>query len=540
MKKICRIAAAVFLVCSCASSPKNTVPPSETESSVLQDMPLDASDAGAADNFMPDEQPPEADNAPLPETPAAEASAELPPQENEPSAAQDFIPIFADDALRSNQSAPIDDRNDSADEKPQTYSIIPVPSADTAGIEERYGTGVTAEKPENHAASPSAEQASAAKPPVRAALPSSDSSADSAPESSSPPQQSAPAPADIRGSRTEDTEDAAPPPDREEDDAEELFGEHFVKKGQIIDVYCSGQGWIFAKKTGDTRAVSYSGKKRDGDDTVFSFSAKEQGTVSLYFSRTDPLSGKKTDYLAEIQVADISSANPGRVAVPFDPEAQVAAAEPAEKKAEEPAAERAASSEQADASDVLSLPEQHASASRDDGTLAQNAPDIASEAAPFAESSALPPAADIASDSGGIQPHQSESETDFSDPLFSSIYAEPDVEIVFPPDDFDADSAPESGISADELLDEAAICYENKEYPQALALLEQFFAKSVRRLDEGWFLRGQIYEAEDKQGNIKRALDAYSLLVSNYQGSALWKKASERIIYLNRFYFNIR
>lgn len=114
------------------------------------------------------------------------------------------------------------------------------------------------------------------------------------------------------------------------------------------------------------------------------------------------------------------------------------------------------------------------------------------------------------------------------------------MEIIFPSEDLDKYPAQPSGFSADELLDEAALCYENKEYSKALSLLEQFFAKSVRRLDEGWFLRGQIYEAENKQGNIKRALDAYTLLVSNYPGSALWKKASERIIYLNRFYFNIR
>lgn len=70
----------------------------------------------------------------------------------------------------------------------------------------------------------------------------------------------------------------------------------------------------------------------------------------------------------------------------------------------------------------------------------------------------------------------------------------------------------------------------------ALASLEKFFSLAVDSLDEGWFLRGQAYEANSPARDIRKALAAYQTLVSAWPESSRWLEADTRIRYLNQFY----
>ena len=97
------------------------------------------------------------------------------------------------------------------------------------------------------------------------------------------------------------------------------------------------------------------------------------------------------------------------------------------------------------------------------------------------------------------------------------------------------------GSSADdELLDKAQKAYNSKKYGECLEYLTEFFNNAVTRLDEGLYLQGQALEAPSDYRNIKAALDTYETLVKQYPKSKKWKSANERVIYLKRFYFNIR
>ena len=69
--------------------------------------------------------------------------------------------------------------------------------------------------------------------------------------------------------------------------------------------------------------------------------------------------------------------------------------------------------------------------------------------------------------------------------------------------------------------------------------MDLFFVKSTTRLDEGWFLRGNIYEDFFDLGNIKNAKESYETLINLYPQSNLWQEAKKRIIYIDRFYFNV-
>ena len=94
--------------------------------------------------------------------------------------------------------------------------------------------------------------------------------------------------------------------------------------------------------------------------------------------------------------------------------------------------------------------------------------------------------------------------------------------------------------NANDLLKKAQAAYNKKEYDKALSYLRDFFNTSTTRLDEGLYLQGQCYEANSSLRDIQAALDSYETLVKNYPSSSKWQDANNRIIYINRFYYNKR
>jgi len=125
------------------------------------------------------------------------------------------------------------------------------------------------------------------------------------------------------------------------------------------------------------------------------------------------------------------------------------------------------------------------------------------------------------------------------DPVWSSpVTSEPDVQILFP-DDSDT-SVLYKGFSGEQLLEEAKTAFNRAEYIKALEILDEFLIKSVDNLDEAWFLKGQIYETPSDQRNIRKAVEAYELLTKAYPSSPLWKRANDRLTYLEKFYFSIQ
>lgn len=90
-------------------------------------------------------------------------------------------------------------------------------------------------------------------------------------------------------------------------------------------------------------------------------------------------------------------------------------------------------------------------------------------------------------------------------------------------------------------LDEARISLENGEYEKCEVALDKFFSNASNYEDEGIFLLASFYEAlKNKKRNIKAAIASYDALCKNYPESALWNAARERLVYLKRFYIDIR
>ena len=97
-----------------------------------------------------------------------------------------------------------------------------------------------------------------------------------------------------------------------------------------------------------------------------------------------------------------------------------------------------------------------------------------------------------------------------------------------------------SSLSGSELLEKAKEAYKNAQYAECISYLDEFFNSSATATDEALYLLGQALEAPGSSRNIKGALDAYETLVKNYPYSKYWEPANERVIYIKRFYINIR
>lgn len=90
------------------------------------------------------------------------------------------------------------------------------------------------------------------------------------------------------------------------------------------------------------------------------------------------------------------------------------------------------------------------------------------------------------------------------------------------------------------MLKEVQTALSKGEIDSAMSLLDSFFSLAITDLDEGWFLRGQAYEANSPKRDIRKALNAYETLVSAYPDSERWQEADSRIRYIRQFYLRIR
>lgn len=97
-----------------------------------------------------------------------------------------------------------------------------------------------------------------------------------------------------------------------------------------------------------------------------------------------------------------------------------------------------------------------------------------------------------------------------------------------------------AGIDVEYLLKEAEQHYNAKEYPLANQKIREFLEYAMEKRDAGLFLQGQILEAKSEIQDIRAAIESYRTLTRNYPDSPYWEQANKQIIYLNRFYLEIR
>ena len=265
-----------------------------------------------------------------------------------------------------------------------------------------------------------------------------------------------------------------------------------LKKFEYLDITYPGTGWIYMGITDNSKDIAYFGRKLGTKDTKFSLQARAAGTKIVHFYRNDPLTGHYLDDYIEVIILPENGSNKTHIEAP-EYKLPVQKKETPVKKTEEPEQK----------------PEE-----------AEKAP------APKAAEPAVKPAV-----------KQTAPETKKA----------PAPEKTVEPEKYEETAAPasepvktEPAKDSSTLLKEAQVLYNEKEYATALKKLNQFIEYSTDNRDEALYLKGQILEAKSEIRDIKGAIDAYSSLTKNYPASKLWDSANKRIIYLKRFYLEVR
>lgn len=252
-----------------------------------------------------------------------------------------------------------------------------------------------------------------------------------------------------------------------------------IPAGQTLEIWYPGTGWVFLGDASAQNGLGYENRKLDKTDTLFTFKALKPGSYILDFSRFDVLDDSFIQDSIAVTVTEESNPRVGRIRAP-----DYRASQAANSAASAPA--------------TSSLP---AGTGR---TVTPNGVPASGTSSFFAEE---PSPVSSAAPTTQVAP----------------ITAAPAV----PSDPAEALKKAQSSLAAGD--------------PQAaLSMLDGFFMTAVSSLDEGWYLRGQAYEANGATRDMRKALDAYQTLVSAYPESPRWKAADERIRYIRQFYLKIR
>ena len=310
------------------------------------------------------------------------------------------------------------------------------------------------------------------------------------------------------------TDDVQEIGDDDDDDESELVVEEeeiipsrkvTMKKQEYLDITYPGKGWIYMGITDGTKDLTYYGRKLGTENTKFTLQAKNAGTKIVHFYKNDALTGNYIDDYLEIEILNEKGSNKTHIEAPEYKQ-------PSPKKAEKTVVEPAVESETTDTP---------ATSINTPATTTTVTPAPATTSVSTPTSSATPSATPAANSPQGSPVGQ----TSLQDATNGKSAA--------------VESSPESK-NSDTLLQEAKVLYNEKEYKEALNRLNEFFEIATTKQDQGLFLQGQILEAKSEVQDIKAAIEAYSKLTKNYPASSKWDDANKRIIYLKRFYLEVR
>ncbi|MBQ5847598.1 MAG: hypothetical protein IIW49_01615 [Treponema sp.] len=285
-----------------------------------------------------------------------------------------------------------------------------------------------------------------------------------------------------------------------------------IKKNQYIDITYPGTGWIYLGQKDNKKDFTFFGRKLGGKDTSFTLRAKNPGTYLLHFYKNDPLTNSYIDDYLEVIVENKETSSTEHILAPnyatiVPPKVTITAETRKEnkkqiqnktidenrnkqQKTQEEQIQNSVTKKQIDSSVKTVIQTQDA----------ENTNEIP----------------ETSNTQNIIETKQEENNTQ----------KQPNQNL---------DKLKES-----ELLALAKKQFTNKEHSNALYTLEKFFEKAVSKIDEGLFLQGQILESKSDVQNIKGAIDSYELIVKSYPASAYWTQANKRTIFLKRFYINIR
>ena len=298
------------------------------------------------------------------------------------------------------------------------------------------------------------------------------------------------------------TDDDASAKEQEFNENEEIIPSRKVtlKIYEYLDVTYPGTGWSYMGLTDNSKDLSFFGRTLGTKDSKFTLQARKPGVKIIHFYKEDLIKKVYIDDYIEVTVLNEKGNAKTHIAAPAYKQALP-------KKARQLIDQNNQIKAQKEAEKTVEIYEENSSESTADKEVKSA----------------------IKTDSTSKLQTASEPES------VSKIQASSE-----PQTDSYTETVSDSQIDEKALLKEAQLLYNEKEYKVAKDKIEAYLAAASKDTDEALFLKGQILEAKSEIQNIKAALEAYTALTKNYPESRFWDDANKRIIYLKRFYLEVR
>ncbi len=262
------------------------------------------------------------------------------------------------------------------------------------------------------------------------------------------------------------------------EDAAKNYRKVKLYKGQRLEVVYPGEGWVYLGETSAQKGIKYQQRIIQNDASIFNFSTEKTGTYILNFSYFDVFSDNFVTDALMVKVEEEKEGVNNTVRAPdYKGEVKINKKAKKTKNARKPKKTKKTSK------------------------IKQN--------------------------------RKENTETE------EYVYDTPDILSVDEDDELTEMSDDSSNLSANEMLEKIRELVDAARAEEALKLIDSYFMQYSNNLDEAWFLRGQAYELNGKQKNVKKALQAYKTLTRAYPSSNRWSEADARIRYIKKFYINI-
>ena len=309
--------------------------------------------------------------------------------------------------------------------------------------------------------------------------------------------------------------------EEETNNAEEITPSRKVtlKKMEYLDITYPGQGWIYMGITDGSKDLTYFGRKLGTENTKFTLQARNAGKKIVHFYKNDALSGQYIDDYIEVEILNQKGSNKTHIDAPEYKQ-------PVPKKAKEKINKNQAKNDEEISMETSESSLVQTTSNSSNVSDSNSVSSIENDSKIEKQTSAPKETKNVE----GVLEQEEEGRggerTSSSSSSSSSSIEKTE----------DKNSLTDSNT----LLQEAQVLYNEKEYKLALEKINSFLESATSKRDLGLYLQGQILEAKSEVQNIKAAIEAYSTLTKNYPASKRWDDANKRMIYLKRFYLEVR
>lgn len=307
--------------------------------------------------------------------------------------------------------------------------------------------------------------------------------------------------------------------EEETNNAEEITPSRKVtlKKMEYLDITYPGQGWIYMGITDNSKDLTYFGRKLGTENTKFTLQARNAGKKIIHFYKNDALTGQYIDDYIEVEILNQKGSNKTHIDAPEYKQ-------PVPKKAKEKINKDLAKNDEEISMETSESSLVQTTSNSSNVSDSNSVSSVENDSKIEKQTSAPKETKNIEDvleqeEEGGVGERTSSSSSS------SSIEKTEDKT---------------SLTDSNTLLQEAQVLYNEKEYKLALEKINSFLESATSKRDLGLYLQGQILEAKSEVQNIKAAIEAYSTLTKNYPASKRWDDANKRMIYLKRFYLEVR